>query len=113
MSEVIRYQATGRESVGEHSLLCHGGIGFSIIEASAVWTPIVTYKVPGVTESMEDGKNGKLVEDGNERQMVESIRNITDQYPGPWVSSSIGQARKYSWDKTAFIWEKDLKAICE
>ena len=74
MSEAIRCQATGRESLGEHSLLCHGGISFSIIETSAVRTPTVTYKVPGVTEAMEDGKNGKLVEDGNERQMVESIR---------------------------------------
>ena len=89
------------------------GFCFSIIEASAVSTPIVAYKVPGVTEAMEDGKNGKLVEDGNRGQMAESIRNIMDQYPGSWVSSSIGPARKYSWDKTAFIWEKDLKATCE
>ena len=84
------------------------GFGFSIIEASAVSTPIVTYKVPGVTEAVEDGKNGKLVEDGNGGQMAESIRNIMDQYPGPWVSSSIGSAMKYSWDKTAFLWEKEL-----
>ncbi len=95
-----------------HSALSRKGFGFPIIEASEVNTPIVGYKVPGVTEAVEDGKNDKLVEDGNMGQMPESIRSIMDQHPGPWVSSSIGSARKYSWDKTAFMWEKDLKAIC-
>ena len=87
--------------------------GFSIIEASAVSAPTVVYGVPGMTEALEDGKNGKLVENGNRGQMAESIRNIMNQHLGPCVSSSIGSARKYSWDKTAFMWEKVLKAICE
>ena len=78
-----------------------------------VSTPIVAYKIPRVTEALEDGKNGKLVEDGNRRQMEGSIRTIMEEYPGAWVSSSIGSERKYSWDKTAFMWEKGLKAICE
>ena len=82
------------------------GFCFSIIEASAVSTPIVAYNVPGVTETVEDGKNGKLVEDGNGGQR----RNLSGI---SWISSSIGSARKYSWDKTAFTWEKDLKAIGE
>ena len=87
--------------------------GVSTIDPSAVSTPIVAKMCRALQKPWRMGRNGKLVEDRNRGQIAESIRNIMDQCPGPWVSSSIGSARKYSCDKTAFMWEEDLKAICE
>lgn len=105
-------EMVGRAWVNLHCSITEG-FGLSIIESAAVGTPTIAYKVSGVNEVVEDGKNGILVEDGNRVQMSESVLKVLQQYPGHWVSSSIDSVRKYSWDKTAAIWEKHLRNLCE
>ena len=80
------------------------GWGISIIEAASAGTPTVAFKVPGVSDSVENGFNGTTVEDGNRKELVDAALNILRE-PKKWWSSSIEVARKYSWDRTANLWE--------
>ena len=86
------------------------GWGLSIIEASATGTPTVAYDVPGVKDVIEDGKNGIKVEDCNREALANAALKILSD-PAGWWSSSIDVAKKYSWDKTADIWEKLIQEI--
>jgi glycosyltransferase involved in cell wall biosynthesis len=103
-------EIVGKAWVNVHSSLTEG-FGFSIIEASAQGTPTVAYGVSGVSEAVEDGKNGILVEDGNRKLMVEAIIKIIDGYSGNWECSSQSVAKKYSWDNTADLWESHLEGV--
>ena len=94
-----------------HSSLTEGW-GISIIEASSCGTPTVAYNVPGVSNSVENGLNGITVENYNRRALVGAALEILSA-PEKWWSSSLGVSRKYSWDKTAELWEMLLKKITD
>ena len=86
------------------------GWGISIIEAASAGTPTVAFKVPGVSDSVENGLNGITVENGNRRAMTDAALEILRD-PEKWWSSSIDVAKKYSWDRTAELWEKLMTTI--
>ena len=86
------------------------GWGISIIEAASAGTPTIAYKVPGVSDSVENGFNGITVEDGNRKELVDAALNILRD-PKKWWSSSVEVSKKYSWDKTAELWEKLITTV--
>ena len=86
------------------------GWGISIIEAASAGTPTVAFEVPGVSESLENGFNGITVENGNRKALVSAALEIM-RGPEKWWISSIKVAKKYSWDKTAELWEKLIKEV--
>ena len=88
------------------------GWGISIIEASSAGTPTVAFKVPGVSDSVEDGLNGITVENGNRGALVDAAYSILSN-PEGWWSSSAKVAKKYSWDKTAELWESLITEITD
>ena len=87
------------------------GWGFSILEAAASGTPTVAYDVPGVRDAVEDGLNGIKVKDGDRKALADAALSILNN-PGRWWSSSTEVAKKYSWDKTAELWEKLIDKMC-
>ncbi len=86
------------------------GWGLSILEASASGTPTVAYSVPGVVDTIEDGKNGLKVKDGNRGAFMDAALKILSD-PKPWWNSSCTVAEKYSWNETAMRWDKIMKQI--
>ena len=86
------------------------GWGLSIIEASATGTPTVAYGVPGVRDAVEDGLNGIKVEDGNRDALADAALSILKD-PERWWSSSVEVAKKYSWDKTAELWDSLIRNV--
>jgi glycosyltransferase involved in cell wall biosynthesis len=88
------------------------GWGLSILEASSAGTPTVAYDVPGVGDAVEDGLNGIKVKDGNRKALAEAAFSILTD-PERWWSSSVEVAQKYSWDKTAELWETLIKEITD
>ena len=94
-----------------HSSITEGW-GISIIEAASAGTPTVAFKVPGVSDSVENGLNGITVENCNRQSLTEAALEIL-RNPEKWWSSSVEVAKKYSWDKTAESWEKLIKEIAD
>lgn len=88
------------------------GWGISITEASAAGTPTVAYDVPGVRDAVEDEMNGIKVKDGDRKGLSDAAFSILSN-PERWWSSSIEVARKYSWDKTAGLWENLIHEVAE
>ena len=86
------------------------GWGISIIEAASAGTPTVAFDVPGVSESVENGFNGITVENGNRKALVSAALEIMKR-PEKWWISSVKVAKKYSWDKTAKLWENLIKEV--
>ena len=86
------------------------GWGISIIEAAAGGTPTVAYDVPGVAESIEDGMNGIKVKDGDRDALFGAAEKIISE-PEKWWVSSQKVAERYSWDKTAELWEQLINEI--
>lgn len=85
------------------------GWGLSIIEASSCGTPTLAYDVPGVSEVIFDGHNGKKVIDMDREKLFETAVNMIENYK-LWVNSSRNVALKFSWDKTTDMWEKHLQS---
>lgn len=88
------------------------GWGLSILEASAAGTPTVAYDVPGVRDSVENGQNGIKVKDGDRKALADAAFSILNN-PNRWWSSSVKVAQKYSWDKTAQLWDKLITEIID
>jgi glycosyltransferase involved in cell wall biosynthesis len=79
------------------------GWGLCVIEAAACGTPSVASNVPGLCESVSDGKTGFLVPHGDIGALAERIeRLLTD----PNQRSAMGMAARqwatgFSWERTA------------
>ena len=86
------------------------GWGLSVLEASSAGTPSVAYEVPGIVDVIEDGINGIKVKDGDRKALVEAAYSILS-HPERWWKSSVKVAKKYSWERTAELWETLIKEI--
>lgn len=86
------------------------GWGLSIIEASACGTPTVAYSVPGMVDTIEDGLNGIKVKDCDRGSFVNEALSILKN-PNPWQETSRKVAEKYSWDRTAAVWDKLIREV--
>ena len=86
------------------------GWGLSVLEASSAGTPSVAYEVPGIVDVIENGINGIKVKDDDKKALEEATYSILAN-PEKWWSSSIEVAKRYSWDKTAELWETLIKEI--
>ncbi len=65
---------------------------FAVLEALATGLPVVTTKVGGIPEMIEDGRNGFLVEPFNSKQLADRILYLLEH---PSVASEMGAfARK-------------------
>ena len=92
-----------------HSSITEGW-GISITEAASAGTPTVAYAVPGVVDAIEDGINGLKVKNGDRGALTKAALSILNN-PEKWWSSSVEVAKKYSWDKTAELWDNLIKRV--
>ena len=92
-----------------HSSITEGW-GISIIEAASAGTPTIAFKVPGVSDSLENGFNGITVENYDRKALADAAFSILKD-PERWWSSSVKVARKYSWDKTAELWDSLIRNV--
>jgi len=79
------------------------GYGIVIIEANACGTPAIGWAVPGVQDSILDGKTGLLVPFGDVDALSTTITTCLSepQIIGDLSSSAIDWARQHSWDTAA------------
>lgn len=65
------------------------GVPVSLMEAMAAQVPVVTTRIAGISELVEDGVSGYLVPPGNQTALREAIANLVTQ---PERRNSFGQA---------------------
>jgi glycosyltransferase involved in cell wall biosynthesis len=77
------------------------GWGMNVIEANACGTPCVAYRVPGLDESIAQGKSGYLADDDD--QFSQGLLGILDNQSlrEELSSGAIEWASRYNWDNTA------------
>jgi len=79
------------------------GWGISVIEANACGTPAIAYDVPGLRDSIKNGKTGLLVPYGNIRELARAtIRVLTGTRLRQNLSRNARKwASSFDWDKSA------------
>ncbi|MCK4495262.1 MAG: glycosyltransferase family 4 protein, partial [Candidatus Aminicenantes bacterium] len=79
------------------------GWGLTNIEANACGTPVIASNVPGLRDSVIDGKTGLLFEYGNAQELSECmIKILSDtEYRENLIRGGVSWAKGFSWDETA------------
>src|SRR2546428_280800 len=79
------------------------GWGTSVIEANAMGTPAIGYRVPGLTESVVENVTGVLVEPGNYKGLSIATTNLlTDLSRLENMSmNAIEWSKTFTWDRAA------------
>ncbi|HEY3419612.1 MAG TPA: glycosyltransferase family 4 protein [Methanomassiliicoccales archaeon] len=78
------------------------GWGLVVTEANAMGTPAIGYRVPGLRDSIKDGKTGLLC-DPNPTAMAETIVSLLSQEEKriELSKNALEDAKEYNWDRTA------------
>ncbi|MEM2915561.1 MAG: glycosyltransferase family 4 protein, partial [Candidatus Bathyarchaeia archaeon] len=90
--------------------------GRSLIEAMACEVPVVAARVGGMTEIVENGKTGILVEPGDADALAEAIIRLLSNED---LRKSMGKAARkrvvelYSWERVAEKLLRHYKNICD
>lgn len=77
------------------------GWSIAVIEANSYGTPAISFKVPGLTESIKDGKTGLLAK--GEKDLIEKIcllltnQNLREKLTG----NATAWAANFNWDRSA------------
>ncbi|WP_281033862.1 glycosyltransferase family 4 protein [Methanocaldococcus vulcanius] len=89
------------------------GWGLNVIEANALGTPAVGYRVSGLVDSIKDGHNGLLVEEGNIEALAETLIDLLrdDNVRKKLSENAIEWAKQFSWDKSAEEFERFLEMV--
>lgn len=78
------------------------GLGQSIIEASLMKKPVIASNVGGIPETLQDGKTGFLVNEGNIEGWVENISKILKNHELAKEMGDNGRkfiSQKFNWEK--------------
>lgn len=86
------------------------GWGLTNIEANACGTPVIASNVPGLKDSVVDGKTGLLFEYGNVHQLSQCMTKILSDknYRENLIRGGLTWAKNFSWDEAA---KKTLELI--
>jgi glycosyltransferase involved in cell wall biosynthesis len=78
------------------------GWGLVVTEANAMGTPAIGYRVPGLRDSIKDGKTGLLC-DPNPQAMADAIVSLLSQEVkrNELSRNALEDAKEYNWDRTA------------
>ena len=91
------------------------GWGLTVIEAAELGTTTIASKVPGLVDSVLDGKTGLLFEKSNAASCANCMARIVD-IPELRETLELGAERHaatFSWDRAADETEKLLQSIAE
>jgi glycosyltransferase involved in cell wall biosynthesis len=89
------------------------GFGNVCIEASAMELPIIVSDIPGLKDTVVDGKTGFLVESKNHKQLSQVMEKyiITDNLASS--QGKMGRVRMESFFSSEFIWSLQYETYCK
>ena len=90
------------------------GWGLVVTESNAMGTPVIGYDVPGLRDSIKDGKNGILVRDNSPDGLARSAISLltNEDLLLRYSNNALEYSRLFSWDKTADAFEDVLRNTC-
>ncbi len=56
----------------------HEGLGYTLLEASAMELPVIGTRIPGIVDAVRDGVTGTLIEPGSDASIVDAVRGYLD-----------------------------------
>ncbi len=79
----------------------------SVIEACALGLPVVSTRIGGIADLLDDGESGLLVPDGDAAAMAGAVRRLLDEPGLADKLSSKGRllAEECSWERVHPLWE--------
>jgi len=91
------------------------GWGLTVIESNALATPVVATDAPGLRDSVDQGRTGFLVRDGDVDGFAARIRTLLDDDDtGERMSSAaLEWSRQFDWDLAADRMEASLRAAID
>lgn len=78
------------------------GFGMVIQEAGALAVPVITTRIPGASEVMEDGISCRLVEPKNEKQLAEAMAELATDAQ---MTRQLGMA---AYDRTKQLYDRPI-----
>ena len=108
--EIAKSQAIIVPSVRE-------GWGLIVIEANALGTPAIGYDVPGLRDSIKNGKNGWLIEEGKTKaqsiyrlsEKLKSILVMKDKDRKKIEKSCLEYSKQFDWEKSTKQFEEGIE----
>ena len=78
------------------------GWGLVNIEANSVGTPVLGYNVPGMTDSVQIGRTGYLLDKGDVSNMAQKVLNLSrdNKIYNKLSRESVWWSKKFTWDKS-------------
>jgi glycosyltransferase involved in cell wall biosynthesis len=88
------------------------GWGLTVIESNALATPVVATDAPGLRDSVDEGRTGFLVPDGDADAFAERIGRLLDD-DALWrrtAEAALAWSRSFDWDVAADEMGRSLEA---
>lgn len=81
------------------------GWGLNVVEANGLGVPCVTYSVPGLMDSVQDGQTGLLTKSGSVQALSDGLLKVLsdEELRAKLSENALEYSRNFCWDKTA--WE--------
>jgi glycosyltransferase involved in cell wall biosynthesis len=88
------------------------GWGLTVIEANALGTPVVATDAPGLRDSVEGGRTGFLVPDGDVDSFADRIGALLsdDELGCRMSAAALEWSRRFDWDRAADRMAESLEA---
>jgi glycosyltransferase involved in cell wall biosynthesis len=89
------------------------GWRLAVAESNAMGTPVVAYNVPGLRDSVIDGKTGVLVKDNSPQSLARiSVSLLTDRDRlKKYSNDALAFSTHFSWDNTASALDKIIRQL--
>ena len=89
------------------------GWGLVVTESNAMGTPVIAYNVPGLRDSIIDGKTGILLKDNSPESLARAaISLLTDQdLLKKYSAEALAFSKQFNWDNTATAFDKIIRGI--
>jgi glycosyltransferase involved in cell wall biosynthesis len=86
------------------------GWGLVVTEANAMGTPVVGYNVPGLRDSIKDGKTGILTKENSPECLASSAISLlkNPQLLRNFSSNALQFSKQFDWNTTANMFDKIL-----
>lgn len=87
------------------------GWGISVIEANYAGLPVIGYKVPGIVDSVMDGKTGILVQDLDREAYQRAIEMLMNDHAlrNKLSQNATDYSKRFSWDSSAEFFSELIK----